>query len=88
LLPKNLFGQQAREGGGKNKHFVHRFTLLTQASRKRSAGRILLETTYFFQGKSMEEEKIDPGHSGLRNVFRVLGPVMLLVGLLFIVIGR
>jgi len=56
-------------------------------ARKSPAGRILMETTYFFQEKSMEEEKIDPGHSGLRNVFRVLGPIVLLVGLLFVAIG-
>jgi len=35
----------------------------------------------------MEEEKIDPGHGGLRSVFRVLGPLLLLVGLLLVVIG-
>jgi RNA polymerase subunit RPABC4/transcription elongation factor Spt4 len=35
----------------------------------------------------MEEEKIDRGHKGLRDSFRVLGPVVALTGLIFIVVG-
>jgi RNA polymerase subunit RPABC4/transcription elongation factor Spt4 len=35
----------------------------------------------------MEEEKIDAGHTGLRNVFRILGPVIAVTGLIFIVVG-
>ena len=47
----------------------------------------MLETMCYFRENIMEEEKIDQGHGGLRNIFRVLGPVVLLVGLLFVVIG-
>lgn len=35
----------------------------------------------------MEEEKIDPGHSGIRNTLRVVGPIILVIGLIFIVVG-
>jgi len=35
----------------------------------------------------MEEEKIDRGHTGLRNVFRLLGPLVALTGLILIVVG-
>lgn len=35
----------------------------------------------------MEAEKIDSGHGGVRRVLRVLGPVLALVGLVFMIIG-
>jgi len=35
----------------------------------------------------MDQEKIDPGHSGIRNVLRIAGPVILAVGLIFLVVG-
>jgi len=35
----------------------------------------------------MEEEKIDPGHRGVRNVLRVVGPIVALTGLVFIIVG-
>ena len=35
----------------------------------------------------MEEEKIDPGHRGVRNVFRIVGPIIALAGLIFIIVG-
>lgn len=35
----------------------------------------------------MEEEKIDPGHRGMRNTFRIIGPIVLVTGLIFIIVG-
>jgi len=35
----------------------------------------------------MTEEKIDPGHQSIRSFLRVLGPVVVLVGLVLIAIG-
>jgi len=35
----------------------------------------------------MEEEKIDPGHRGIRGVLRVVGPVVAVVGLIFVLVG-
>ena len=34
-----------------------------------------------------DSSKIDPGHSGIRDVLRVVGPIVLGLGLLLIVIG-
>ena len=34
----------------------------------------------------MEEEQINPGHSSARTVLRVIGPILLVIGLIFIVI--
>ena len=35
----------------------------------------------------MNDPKLDPGHNETRNVFRVLGPVVALVGLVLIIVG-
>jgi len=35
----------------------------------------------------MEEEKIDPGHGGVRSVLRVVGPIVGLTGLIFMIVG-
>ncbi|MBN2269438.1 MAG: hypothetical protein JXN61_02425, partial [Sedimentisphaerales bacterium] len=35
----------------------------------------------------MEEEKIDPGHRGVRNILRIVGPIVAITGLIFIVVG-
>ncbi|MCK4294662.1 MAG: zinc-ribbon domain-containing protein [Planctomycetes bacterium] len=35
----------------------------------------------------MEEEKIDPGHRGIRDVLRVVGPIVAAIGLIFIIVG-
>ncbi|NLH17459.1 MAG: zinc ribbon domain-containing protein [Phycisphaerae bacterium] len=37
--------------------------------------------------KSEIEDPIDPGHRGPRDLFRVLGPVILGIGILFMVVG-
>ncbi|MBB3206396.1 RNA polymerase subunit RPABC4/transcription elongation factor Spt4 [Rhodopirellula rubra] len=34
-----------------------------------------------------EEEKINPGHTQVRGVLRVVGPLILLVGILFTIVG-
>jgi len=34
-----------------------------------------------------DEAKIDPGHEGVRNTFRIIGPVVGLVGLGFLAVG-
>ena len=35
----------------------------------------------------MEEEKIDPGHGGIRDVLRVVGPIVAVIGLIFGIVG-
>ncbi|MBL7152486.1 MAG: zinc ribbon domain-containing protein [Phycisphaerae bacterium] len=35
----------------------------------------------------MEEEKIDPGHRGIRDALRVIGPIVAVVGLIFVIVG-
>ena len=35
----------------------------------------------------MEEEKIDPGHRGIRDALRVIGPIVAVVGLIFAIVG-
>ncbi|MHC4743870.1 MAG: zinc ribbon domain-containing protein [Planctomycetota bacterium] len=35
----------------------------------------------------MEEEKINPGHRGMRDTLRVVGPIVGVIGLIFIIIG-
>lgn len=35
----------------------------------------------------MTEEKIDPGHATVRNLLRVVGPVIAITGLVFVVVG-
>ena len=35
----------------------------------------------------MEEEKINPGHRGMRDALRVIGPIIALVGLIFAIVG-
>ena len=35
----------------------------------------------------MTERQIDPGHTGTRNVLRVIGPMVLLTGLGFTIVG-
>ncbi|MHC4479026.1 MAG: zinc ribbon domain-containing protein [Planctomycetota bacterium] len=35
----------------------------------------------------MEEKRIDPGHGQLRNVFRVLGPLLAITGVILIVVA-
>ncbi len=35
----------------------------------------------------MSERKIDPGHAGVRDTLRVVGPLIILIGLGFVVVG-
>lgn len=35
----------------------------------------------------MTDKQIDPGHKGIRNVLRIVGPIIALAGLIFIVVG-
>ncbi len=35
----------------------------------------------------MEDNKIDPGHRGPQSIFRILGPLVLGIGILFMVVG-
>jgi len=35
----------------------------------------------------MEEEKIDPGHRGMRDALRVIGPIVAVVGGIFVIVG-
>lgn len=46
-----------------------------------------LEKFYSNKTKTMEEEKINPGHSSVRTALRVIGPILAVVGLIFIVAG-
>jgi len=47
-----------REGGNKNKHFVHRFTLLTQASK------LAMQSLYF----PLKSEALNPKSKTISNV--------------------
>ena len=40
-----------------------------------------------FEGKAVEERKIDPRHSGVRSFLRVVGPLTAMAGLVFAIVG-
>ena len=40
-----------------------------------------------FEGKAVEERKIDPRHSGVRAFLRVVGPLTAMAGLVFAIVG-